>query len=73
MRHDSSLVVIERIVPENEEMPHTKYMDLRMLLVFGGMERTEAEFGHLLQRSRFDVRKIVAVGSRLSLIEAVPS
>lgn len=73
MPNGSRLLIIERIVPATAELHHAKYMDLRMLLVFGGRERTEAELTDLLRTTNFDVRRVVATESQASLIEATPS
>jgi hypothetical protein len=73
MDETARLLLVEGIVPEGNEPADVKALDLLMLLVFGGQERTESEF-----RALFD-----AVGLRLSgvvpmprtgtyLVEAVP-
>jgi hypothetical protein len=50
-------------------------MDLHMLVLFGAMERTEAQYRRLLAGAGFAVRRVVPTRSPvgLSIIEAVPA
>ena len=48
-------------------------MDLHMLVIHGGQERTRAEFGALLDASDFRLRNIVTTASGISLIEGIPT
>jgi hypothetical protein len=58
------------ITPGNE--PHFgKLQDLEMLLIPGGLERTEAEFKSLLERAGFRLTRIIPTKSPLSVVEAV--
>lgn len=43
-----------------------------MLVVQGGLERTEAEYRALLERAGFALRAVLPTRSPLSLLEAVP-
>jgi ubiquinone/menaquinone biosynthesis C-methylase UbiE len=75
MRPGSRLLVVEAIMPERAtDRPAAIRMDLHMLLLLGARERTESEFRDLLERSRFDVRRVVMTRSPagLGVIEAVP-
>jgi hypothetical protein len=47
-------------------------MDMNMLVIHGGLERTEAEYSALLQSSDFRLAKVSPAGSVVDLIEAVP-
>jgi hypothetical protein len=48
-------------------------IDLEMLLLPGGRERTAAEFGALFGRAGFELTRIVGTQSPLFVIEARPS
>jgi hypothetical protein len=63
------LVVIEALIPPGNEPSYAKYLDLNMLVLTGGRERTEAEYGDLLGRSGFVITRIRPTGSELRVIE----
>jgi hypothetical protein len=48
-------------------------MDLHMLVIHGGQERTPAEFGALLDASGFRLRNILKTAAGISLIEGIPT
>jgi ubiquinone/menaquinone biosynthesis C-methylase UbiE len=70
------LLLIERVVPERFEASPLHHaiarMDLHMLVEFGGMERTEAEFRSLLERTGFRLSNAVATSTEFSILEATP-
>lgn len=68
---NGKLILIEAVVPESSEMHFSKFMDLNMLVMTGGRERTEAEFRDLYERSGFRLTRIVPTESPFSVIEGV--
>ena len=48
-------------------------LDLNMLVVLGGRERTEAEYRDLLSAGGFRLDRIVPTPSLASVVEAVPA
>lgn len=73
---NGTLLVIERMMPERAEPgPDTdKFLtDLEMLVMAGGMERTEDEFRTLLAEGGFVLRRVIQTASIYKLIEAVPA
>jgi hypothetical protein len=46
-------------------------MDLNMLVMTGGKERTEAEFRDLFGRAGFELAKVHATESPLSIVEGL--
>jgi hypothetical protein len=66
------LVLIEAIIPAGPQADLGKLIDLEMMLMPGGRERTEEEFDALLARAGFEMTRIVPTGSPLSVIEAMP-
>jgi hypothetical protein len=48
-----------------------KLIDMEMLLIPGGRERTEEEFASLFARAGFELTRVVPTASALSVIEAV--
>jgi hypothetical protein len=67
------LLVVESVIPSGNEPFGGKFLDLVMLLIPGGKERTEAEYRALFQDAGFELSNIVPTGSEVSVIEGVKS
>jgi hypothetical protein len=66
------LLVIDSVVPaRNDEPSLARLMDLNMLVMTGGKERTEAEFRELFGRAGFDLVKAHATESPIGIVEGV--
>jgi O-methyltransferase/IclR-like helix-turn-helix domain-containing protein len=66
------LVIVEIVLPNSSE-PHVgPLIDLNMMVMTGGIERTELEYRQLLGSSGFRLERVVATKSPFSIIEAVP-
>jgi hypothetical protein len=48
-------------------------MDLNMMVMTGGRERTAAEYRSLLETAGFRLARIVPTATEMSVIEAVPA
>jgi hypothetical protein len=66
------LLLIERVIPPGNTPSFAKWMDLNMLIVADGRERTEAEFASLLDRTGFVLQRVIPTSSPVSLVEAAP-
>ena len=66
------VILIESVIPPGNEPSMGKLMDLEMLVMPGGKERTEEEFRTLFERSGFTLTRTVPTRSPLSVIEARP-
>ncbi len=73
MREDARLLLVERVVPEDDDPHPSKPMDLAMLILLGGGERTSNEYETLLAGAGFRVTRTVRTASASSIIEAVPA
>jgi hypothetical protein len=71
MRGNGKVILIEAIVPAGNEPHLSKWIDLEMLALPGGKERTEAEYRELFARSGFKLTNVVPNKSPLWTIEAV--
>jgi len=60
------------VVPEDDSMHFSKILDINMMAMSSGLERTGAEFNELLKAAGFKMVKIVATMAPQSLIEAIP-
>jgi O-methyltransferase domain/Dimerisation domain len=72
MSDNARLLVIESVLRPGNEPDLGKLMDMNMLVIHGGRERTEAEFAALLQQSGFVLVQVRMTGSVVDLLEAVP-
>jgi hypothetical protein len=69
MRLGGAVVVLEQVVPAGNAPSLSKRMDLTQLLGTSGRERTEAEYKALYEASGFDLTRVVATNSPISIIE----
>jgi hypothetical protein len=66
------LLIVEAVLPPGDTPHHGKMMDLLMLTVTGGMERSEQEFPDLLMSAGFKLRRVVPTTTHQSIVEAIP-
>lgn len=71
MRHDARLLLIESVIPPGNDPYWPKFLDLNMLAIPGGQERTEAEYRELLDSSGLRLTRISPTGGGIDVIEAV--
>jgi len=72
MPEHGKLLVIELVLPSGEEPFRGKWLDLHMLVMLGGRERTAAEYEVLFQRVGFALARAIPTASGQSIVEAVP-
>lgn len=65
------LLVVESVIPPGNEPFAGKFLDLVMLMIPGGKERTEDEYRALFAQAGFELNRIVPTGTEVSVIEAV--
>ncbi|HXI61994.1 MAG TPA: methyltransferase [Pyrinomonadaceae bacterium] len=65
------LILVEAVVPAGNEPHFSKFIDLNMLVMTGGRERTEAEFRDLYERAGFRLTRVVPTESPFSVIEGL--
>jgi hypothetical protein len=70
-RPQSKLLVIEMVVPDKPEPSLVPLVDLAMLVLFGGRERSGREFASLLGGAGYQIERIIPTTSLFSVIEAV--
>ena len=73
MSKNGRLLLVEIVVPEAGANCFSKLLDLNMLVMTGGRERTRSEFGALLDAAGFRLARIVPTIAPQCVIEAVPS
>jgi ubiquinone/menaquinone biosynthesis C-methylase UbiE len=68
---NGKLILVDAVVPETSEMHFSKFIDLNMLVMTGGKERSAEEFRRLYEASGFQVVRMVPTESPFSVIEGV--
>lgn len=66
-----TLLAFDAVIKGPNEMDFGKLLDLEMLLVPGGRERTEPEFRELFKRAGYEVRRVIPTQSSVSIVEGV--
>jgi SAM-dependent methyltransferase len=71
MADGGRLLLIESVVPAGNAPDFGKLMDVHMLVMTGGRERTEAEHAALFEQAGFRLSRVVPTQSPVSVVEAV--
>jgi O-methyltransferase domain/Dimerisation domain len=73
MQPNDRLIVVDCVVPENDEPDFSKTFDLNMLVMTGGKERTKAEFEQLLAAAGFKLLRVIATDLPACIVEGQPN
>lgn len=71
MPAQARLLLIEMVLPHGDAPHFGKILDMVMLALPGGEERTQEEYGALLAKAGFRLTQVVSTESTVSVIEAV--
>jgi hypothetical protein len=66
------LLLVEAVIPPGNDPSWSKFLDLNMLLIPGGQERTETEYRQLFKAADFLLTRIVPTTTEISVIEGEP-
>lgn len=66
------VLLVEMVLPEGDAPHPGKLLDMVMLTVPGGEERTPSEYSALLDQAGFRMTRVVPTASLASIVEAVP-
>ena len=72
MKAGGRLLIVEAVLPAGNAPHPGKLLDIAMLVMPGGQERTEAEYGALLSKAAFRLMRVVPTPSAVSIVEAIP-
>ena len=72
MAKNGRVLILEMIVPKARSRSFSKILDLNMMVMTGGRERTKHEFHALLDAADLRVTRIVPTLAPQSIIEAIP-
>jgi len=70
MNRGGRVILLESVVAPGSQPDFAKIIDLEMLLLPGGRERTQQEFRDLFVRAGFELTRVIPTKSPLSVIEA---
>lgn len=71
LAENGKLILVEAVVPSGGEPHFAKFIDLNMLVMTGGRERTAPEFRELFEQAGFRLTRVVPTESPFSVIEGV--
>ena len=71
MRGNGKVILVELVVTEGDEQSMGKWIDLEMLAMAGGRERSEAEFRDLFARAGLKLERVAPTAGPYSVLEAV--
>jgi hypothetical protein len=69
MREKTRILVIDAVVPPGNEAHPSKIMDILMMTLVEGRERTEEEFRDLIRQAGLKLTRVIATPSVLSIVE----
>ena len=69
---NGALLLVEFSVGGENVPSFGKFIDIAMLSLTGGRERTEAEYATLLSKAGFRLNRVVPVSTQFCVVEAVP-
>jgi SAM-dependent methyltransferase len=70
MKPHGKVLVAETIIPPGNESNTTKLIDANMLVVTGGVERTEAEYAALFAAAGLRLGRVISTRQAISVLEA---
>lgn len=73
MRSDGRVLVVEHVIRPGNVPDWAKLLDINMLVLPGGQERTRVEFRDLFARAGLRLRRVVPTASPVGILEAVPA
>lgn len=71
MDHNARLLVVDVVLPPGNAFHPGKIMDMLMLALLEGQERTEQEFEALFRRAGLQLTRVIPTPSILSIVEGV--
>ena len=66
------VLIVETVMPPGDTPDPIKLLDIAMLVMPGGQERTEEEYRELLAQTGFRLARVVPTNSPVSVVEGIP-
>ena len=71
MSPSQKLLLVESVIPPGNDPFMGKFLDLTMMLIPGGKERTEPEYRQLYDSAGFELTRVIPTGTEVSVIEGI--
>ena len=71
MRPDGKILIVEQVLPPANESSFGKWLDLHMLVLVTGRERTETEYAALLEAASLKLTRVIPTASGACIVEGV--
>jgi hypothetical protein len=72
MHPQSRLLVVDVVLPAGNSFHPGKIMDMLMMALLEGQERSEPEFAELLRQTNLQLTRVIPTSSMLAIVEAAP-
>jgi hypothetical protein len=72
MSAHSRLLIVEQVLTEGNAVHPGKMLDITMLTLTPGQERSESEYCALLKKANFELSRVIPTNAPVSIVEAVP-
>lgn len=69
---DGKLLVVDSVIQPGNDFAPGKFLDLQMLIVAGGRERTEEQFRALFVASGWKLNRVIPMATPESIVEGIP-
>ena len=69
---NGALLIVDTVIPPGNDPHWGKLLDLNMMVLTGGLERTEKQFAELLRKAGFELVRVVPTACPLSIVEGKP-
>jgi hypothetical protein len=73
MSPNSRLLIIEMVLSDGNAFHPGKMLDMTMLALTPGQERTEPQYRALLEKANFKLTRVIPTKSAVSIVEAIPA
>lgn len=67
---NATLLLIEQLIPDDNGPHWAKTLDIHMMALFGGRQRTRIEYETLLTQAGFSLRREIDTGAGVTILEA---
>jgi C-methyltransferase len=67
---DATLLIVETVLDDRRPRDHARTLDVVMLAVTGGRERSPAEYAELLARAGWELADVIPTGGGVQIVEA---
>lgn len=72
IRDDGTVLLVEFVLPDGNAPHPGKLVDLWLMILMGGRERTRSQYAELLGKAGFELTRVIETASSAAIIEAKP-